>query len=377
MLVPYTRVENPEKLQRLIAAVLMITADVELEDLLHHIVGEACSLVDARYGALGVLNAARTGLDKFVTVGLSEAEVKAIGPRPSGRGVLGLLITEPRPLRLERVSEHPERYGFPANHPPMTSFLGVPIRVRDEVYGNLYLTDKVGAAAFSDEDEALAEGLAQAAGIAIQSSRLRDQVRILSVLDDRDRIARDLHDRVIQRIFAVGMTLQGVSRMPDPTQARNRIDRAVDELDATIAEIRSTIFELGEGSLPGGLRRSIVQLCEEMTPTLGARPEVSFHGPIDNTIPKQTADHIVAVVREALTNAGKHAGATAYRVKLRVGDNEVVLEVSDNGTGFDAVAKGAGLGLTNLQNRAERLSGTFQVMSGASDGTRLIWTVPL
>jgi signal transduction histidine kinase len=376
MLVPYTRVEDPEKLQRLMAAVLMITADVELQDLLRHIVEEAASLVDAHYGALGVLNQSRTGLEQFVTVGIGQDEVSAIGPPPIGRGVLGLLITDPRPLRLARLGDHPESYGFPPHHPSMTSFLGVPIRVRDDVYGNLYLTDKRDAEAFSDEDEALAEALAQAAGIAIQNSRLHDQVRVISVLDDRDRIARDLHDRVIQRIFAVGMTLQGVARMPDPTQARSRIDRAVDELDATIAEIRSTIFELGESSLPGGLRQSIVRLSEEMAPTLGARPELSFSGPIDNTVPKQTADQILAVVREALTNAGKHASASSYRVSLRV-DDDIVLEVVDNGTGFDPEAVSGGLGLMNLRNRAEKLNGTFQVMSSAGEGTRLIWAVPL
>ncbi|HEY1444979.1 MAG TPA: GAF domain-containing sensor histidine kinase [Acidimicrobiales bacterium] len=374
---PYTRVEDPKKLQRLMAAVLMITADVELQDLLQHIVEEARSLVNARYGALGVLNPSRTGLEQFVTVGLSEDETQAIGPRPIGRGVLGLLITEPRPLRLERLGDHPESYGFPADHPPMTSFLGVPIRIRDDVYGNLYLTDKVGADAFSDEDEALAEALAQAAGIAIESSRLHDQVRIISVLDDRDRIARDLHDRVIQRIFAVGMTLQGVARMPDPTQAHSRIDKAVDELDATIAEIRSTIFELGESSVPGGLRQSIVRLCDEMAPSLGARPELSFRGAIDNTVPKQTADHILAVVREALTNAGKYADATVYRVTLRVED-DIVLEVSDNGAGFDhAAATITGLGLVNLKNRAEKLNGSLDVLSTATEGTRLTWTVPI
>ena len=355
----------------------MITADVELQDLLRHIVDEARSLVDAHYAALGVLNPARTGLEQFVTVGLTDAEEKAIGPRPIGRGVLGLLITDSRPLRLHRLGKHPESYGFPPNHPPMTSFLGVPIRVRDEVYGNLYLTDKVGAPAFSEEDEALAEALAQAASIAIQTSRLHDQVRVLSVLEDRDRIARDLHDRVIQRIFAVGMTLQAVARMPDPGEATTRIDRAVDELDATIAEIRSTIFELGESSIPRGLRQSILQLSEEMTPTLGARPELSFHGTIDNSVPKQTADHILAVVREALTNAGKHADATVYRVTLRVED-DIVLEITDNGSGFVPLAGGnGGLGLVNLRNRAEKLNGSFQIVSEAGEGTRLIWTVPI
>lgn len=233
------------------AAVLMITADVELPDLLRHITEEACALVGARYGALGVLNSARTELEQFLTVGLTEDEERAIGPRPRGHGVLGVLITDPRPLRLERIREHRESYGFPVNHPPMTSFLGMPLRVRDDVYGNLYLTDKVDGTSFSEEDEALVEALALAAGIAIHTSRLHDQVRVLTVLDDRDRIARDLHDRVIQRIFAVGMTLQGVARMPDSTQMTDRIEKAVDELDTTITDIRSAIFELGESSIPG------------------------------------------------------------------------------------------------------------------------------
>lgn len=169
-LVPYTRVNDAEKLRRLMGAVLMITADVELADLLSHLVEEARSLVGARYAALGVLNETRTGLEQFITVGLSEADEVVIGERPTGRGVLGLLITEPEPLRLEHLEEHPSRYGFPPGHPPMTSFLGVPLRVRDDVYGNLYLTDKEGATAFTDEDEALAEALALAAGIAIENT---------------------------------------------------------------------------------------------------------------------------------------------------------------------------------------------------------------
>jgi GAF domain-containing protein len=211
----------------------MIEAYVELPVLLRHLVEEACSLVDARYGALGVLNEARTGLEQFVTVGLSESEEQSIGPRPTGRGVLGLLITEPAPLRLADLASHSDSYGFPAHHPPMTSFLGVPVRVRGDIYGNLYLTDKQGADDFSDEDEALAEALSVAAGIAIENTRLNDRVRVLSVLEDRDRIARDLHDRVIQRIFAVGMTLQGATRLPDLGQVMNRVDKAVDDLDST------------------------------------------------------------------------------------------------------------------------------------------------
>jgi signal transduction histidine kinase len=374
--VPYTRVNDPEKLRRLMGAVLMITADVELTDLLRHVVEEARTLVGARYAALGVLNPARTGLEQFLTAGLSEAEEARIGDRPVGRGVLGVLITESSPLRLAHLEEHPGRYGFPANHPPMTSFLGVPVRVRDEVYGNLYLTDKQGEAAFTDEDEALAEALALAAGLAIENNRLHDRVLVMSVLDDRDRIARDLHDRVIQRVYAVGMNLQGATRLPEREQVVERVTRAIDELDLTINEIRSAIFELSEAALPGGLRQAVLQLAAELSDSLGVRPEVRFEGTVDNSVPQHLGDHVLAVVREGLTNAGKHAEASCYEVTLGVTD-QVVLELLDDGVGIELPQSKPGLGLINLRDRAEKLGGTFEVHPREGGGTRLVWSVPL
>jgi signal transduction histidine kinase len=374
--VPYTRVSDPEKLRRLMGAVLMITADIELNELLGHFVEEACALVGARYGALGVLNESRTALERFLTVGLGEDEERAIGARPTGRGVLGLLITDPRPLRLANLANDPHGFGFPPQHPPMTSFLGVPVRVRDDIYGNLYLTDKVGEDEFSDEDEALAEALALAAGITIENTRLHDRVRVISVLNDRDRIARDLHDRVIQRIFAVGMTLQGAARLPDALAMADRVTKAVDELDATISEIRTAIFELGEGPLPGGLRQAVLALADELSPTLGGRPEVSFSGPVDTTVPGNVADHLLAVLREGLTNASKHARASRHIVSVTVGDT-VLLEIVDDGIGVDPGALSWGLGLANLRNRAEKLGGTFVVEAAPGGGTRLAWSAPL
>jgi signal transduction histidine kinase len=374
---PHRKVNDPAKLRRLVDAVLIMEADIELPLLLRHLVEEACSLVDARYGALGVLNESRTDLEQFVTVGLSDAAEQAIGPRPAGRGVLGVLITDPVPLRLTDLGVHPDRYGFPANHPPMKSFLGVPVRVRSQVYGNLYLTDKVGAQDFSDEDEALAEALALATGIAIENARLHDRVRMLSVIDDRDRIARDLHDRVIQRVFAVGMSLQGAARLPERDQIVERVNKAVDDLDATVTEIRTAIFELGESPMPGGLRRSAVELTKEMASSLGMRPEIIFQGPIDNAVPQHVADHVLAVLREALTNVGKHAQATRCTVTISVAD-DVILEVSDNGAGIRIpLADGAGLGLVNLRSRAEKLKGSFEVQVNEEGGTRLLWRVPL
>jgi signal transduction histidine kinase len=357
-------------------AVLMIEADIELPVLLGHLVEEARTLVGARYGALGVLNDARTGLEQFLTVGLSESEEQAIGPRPTGRGVLGLLITDPAPLRLNELGAHEFSYGFPPNHPPMKSFLGVPIQAKGEVYGNFYLTDKIGADRFTDEDEALAEALALAAGIAIDNTRLHDRVRTISVLDDRERIGRDLHDRVVQRLFAVGMALQGAARLPELDLVRKRIDKVVDDVDATISEIRTTIFELGDSSIPGGLRRAVVGLAGELAPTLGVRPELTFQGAIDNTIPQQTADHLLAVLRELLTNIGKHAYATRVVVVLIVAD-DITLEVVDNGIGITPAADGRGLGLTNLRSRAEKLGGTFEIQTVDDGGARATWRVPV
>ena len=373
---PYHNVEDPAKLLRLIDAVLMIEAAVELPLLLRHLIEEACSLVDARYGALGVLNEARTGLEPFITVGLADAQEQAIGARPTGRGVLGVLIADATSLRLRDLGTHPDSYGFPAHHPPMKSFLGVPVRVRSVVYGNLYLTDKIGAEDFSDQDQALAEALAVAAGIAIENTRLHERVRVLSVLDDRDRIARDLHDRVIQRVFAVGMALQGAVRLPERDQVVERVNKAIDDLDTTVTEIRTAIFELGSKAIAGGLRHSVLKLTEEMASSLGTRPEVTFNGAIDNAISQRIADNLLAVLREALTNAGKHAKATSYIVTLGVAE-EVILEVQDNGIGIElSQAFGAGLGLVNLRSRADRLGGSFEIRTG-EDGTRLVWRVPV
>ena len=372
---PYHNVEDPAKLLRLIDAVLMIEAAVELPVLLRHLIEEACSLVNARYGALGVLNEARTGLDPFLTVGLGDAEEESIGARPTGRGVLGVLIAEPAPLRLKDLGRHPDSYGFPPHHPAMKSFLGVPVRARSTVYGNLYLTDKMGADEFSEQDQALAEALAVAAGIAIENTRLHERVRVLSVLNDRDRIARDLHDRVIQRIFAVGMSLQGATRMSEQNQILERVNKAVDDLDTTITEIRTAIFELGDKAMSGGLRQSVLELTEEMASSLGARPEVTFDGAIDNAISQVIADSLLAVLREALTNAGKHAKATSYNVTISV-DADVLLEVGDNGRGIELPGSfGAGLGLVNIRSRAQRLGGSLEILTG-EDGTRLLWRVP-
>src|SRR6478672_11206799 len=205
---------------------MAIGSDLDLEATLRHIIEAARDLVDAQYGALGVLNPERTGLSEFITVGIDDETRRAIGPLPKGHGILGLLIADPRPLRLPDLTEHPDSYGFPPHHPPMTSFLGVPVMVRGEVFGNLYLTDKQSAEVFTDVDEELTVALAAAAGVAIENARLHARVRDLALLEDRERIAMDLHDTVIQRIFATGMSLQATSRLTDQPDAARRIETA-------------------------------------------------------------------------------------------------------------------------------------------------------
>jgi signal transduction histidine kinase len=308
---------------------------------------------------------------------MTDAAQASIGDRPTGRGVLGTLISEPTPIRLASIATHPASFGFPPGHPPMTSFLGVPIRIRadGEPFGNLYLTNKIGAEEFSEEDEALVEGLALAAGIAIQNTRLHERVRVLSLLDDRDRIAMALHDTVIQRLFASGLALQSAKRELEAAKMASRVDRVIDDLDTTIALIRTAIFELGD-RLEVGLRSRVHALIEQLSPALGARPQVAITGPVDE-VPPEVVTHALAVVRESLTNAGKHAHATRFSVAIRVAD-DLSVEVTDNGVGLTALnRRGPGMGLGNLKSRAAKLGGTFELAPAEGGGTKVVWRVPL
>src|SRR5262245_19382924 len=238
---PFSEI-NPH-IQELLDAITSIGTDLSLPRVLRRIVESARSLVAANYGALGVIGEDQH-LSEFITAGIDRDRYDAIGHLPEGHGILGLLIVDPRPLRLRDLGKHEQSYGFPAHHPDMHSFLGVPILVRDAVFGNLYLCDKRGADEFSDEDERLAMALAAAAGVAIENARLMERVEEVAVVEDRERIARDLHDKVIQRLFAAGMTLQTLAPVPGRKELSNRINDVIDELDVTIREIRSTIFAL-------------------------------------------------------------------------------------------------------------------------------------
>ncbi|WP_207957744.1 GAF domain-containing protein [Streptomyces sp. YIM 98790] len=538
------------RMHSLLEAVLSVGRELELDQVLRRIVEAATTLTDARYGALGVIGD-NNRIAKFLTVGISDELARKIGPYPSGHGILGELIRHPHPLRLADLSAHPASYGFPAHHPPMHSFLGVPIRVRDEVFGNLYLTEKRGGAEFDADDEAVLTTLSVAAGVAIDNARLyresrrREQwlgaigeivrtllsgasttdvlgliarkalevaeadsacvllptadgsalrveiaegtdarmlaglrvpmedslsgaaartgepavtldirsdpggfgfhgleepqgpvvavpmlspheaargalrlarragrtgfddieVGLLSgfaaqaalalevarhrteseqvkLLQDRDRIARDLHDLAIQRLFATGMTLQSAGRLIDRPEAADRVNRAVDDLDETIKIIRSTIFALrtsGDSADERSLRRRLTRVVNSASEVLGFMPALRMEGPVDTDVTEEIADHVEAVTAEALSNVARHAHARRADVALTVA-TEVVLTVTDDGLGVGSPARTGGL--SNMRSRAEQLGGGFEVgpageENGEPVGTRLVWRVPL
>ncbi len=534
--------DTRDRVNALLEAVVGIGSEVELESVLRRITEAAVQLVDARYGALGVIGD-NGQLREFLPVGLDQDQIAAIDHWPEGKGLLGELIARPRPLRTPDIAEHPQSSGFPAGHPPMRTFLGAPLQIRDVVYGNLYLTDKRGGEPFDDDDEALVVALAAAAGAAVEKARLyadarrqqrwlqassevnrrlltdappeevlklitdltldlagadlavlalpagtgghlviehasgagadaafglmlpghssvsglvmttgeaifvddfrsdprvaavarehlglgpavivplgsagkvrgvlttgrlpgakplpataiemvttfaaqagiglelaehrRDAQRI-AVFADRDRIARQLHDLVIQRLFATGMSLQAAIGMLPDTQATGRVVQAVDALDETIRDIRSTIFTLQshQENDAQGLRTQIMAVIDEMAQALGFAPGLRMDGNLDD-VPWQASQDMLLALREALSNAARHAQAT--KVDISAGaDGDLVLTVQDNGVGIKDTGRRSGL--ANLQERAQSLGGQLRLSEPPGGGTRLEWRVPL
>ncbi|MEU0439274.1 GAF domain-containing protein [Streptomyces sp. NPDC006186] len=535
-----------DRVHSLLEAVLSVGRELDLEQALRSIVEAAAALVDAEYAALGVIGPDGRRLSAFHTVGVTEQQIARIGHYPEGHGILGELIRHPEPLRLAKLSQHPASYGFPPHHPPMNTFLGVPIRVRDQVFGNLYLTEKRGGLQFDEEDESVLSTLAVAAGVAIDNARLYEESRLrerwlrataeithglmsgaeraevlgllaerareitgaalaavampvedtqslsvelatgteaelhrglvlpvdgslmgeafrtaapvtsedivtdqrvgagptrftglgpavavpvgtgvegvrgvvllvreagqtafsdkeieplqgfaaqaavameladrrrdaeeIAVLQDRDRIARDLHDLAIQRLFATGMTLQSAGRFIEHQEAAERVVRAVDDLDETIKIIRSTIFGLRsrDGSARSGLRARVVRAVGEAAPVLGFAPSVRMEGLIDTHVSRETADHLMAVLSEALTNIARHARADRAAVALETDGREIRLTVTDNGVGLPEGGRRSGL--RNMAERAEQLGGALHTRSPDGGGTELEWRVPV
>ena len=368
---------GPRQLRRLLDAVMSIGSELDLDEVLLRIIEVAAELVDADYGALGVLDERGTRLAQFITTGLDDETRAKIGHLPEGHGILGLLIVDAKPIRLPDLREHPDSFGFPPHHPVMRSFLGVPVRVRGKVFGNLYLCDKAGGDVFTDIDEEMITALAGAAGIAIDNARLHARVAELAMFEDRERIARELHDTVIQRLFATGLALQATQRLVEKPEVATRIQAMVEDLDTTVRHIRSVIFELHTARLPGNsVRQAVLELCAESSRALGFEPQVHFDGPIDSLVDDEMASHVLAVLQEALSNVTRHAQATAVLVTVTAGDGRIVVTVGDNGRGMNEHVSG-GRGVDNVRVRATRLRGSVEWKPRPGGGTVLEFSAPV
>ncbi|NNN00286.1 MAG: GAF domain-containing protein [Acidimicrobiaceae bacterium] len=368
-------INDPERLHALIDAILLIETDAELDELLSRIVETASRLVGARYGALGVLASDGERLARFITFGLDAEQRKAIGLIPRGRGVLGESIRQRSVLRIDELNEHPGSVGVPANHPPMRRFLGVPVITGDNhVFGNLYLTDPFDGEPFDEEDSLLVAAFGRAAGLVIDQAMMRNQVRDLTLSEERERLARDLHDTVIQRLFGVGLALQMSLAAVLDDGVRTRINNVLDELDTTIHEIRTTIFEIDQDQGGGEtIQERISALTYEVASRLGVHADVRVAAGLDEKIGPRCAHHTVQALREILSNIVRHSKASAVQITVGRKDNLVELIVRDNGVGFIPNV-GPGRGLRNLASRARELGGDCAIKSEIGRGTMVTWT---
>ena len=371
----FHKINDPVRLHALIDAILLIEADADIEGLLGRIIEGASRLVGARYGALGVISGDGVTLSRFITYGLDDEQRAAIGPEPQGKGVLGEIILHPTPLRIDDLATHATSLGFPPNHPPMHRFLGVPVTTGDgHIFGNLYLTEPLDGEPFSQEDEHLVEAFGRAAGLVIDQELLRASVRELTLSEERERLARDLHDTVIQRLFGVGLALQiSLSSVLDD-DVRSRINSVLDELDATIHEIRTTIFEIDQEQPMGqSIEASVAQLAGEVESRLGVRAELKVASGIDQEIGARAARQALHALREILSNIVRHSKATMVQIHVDTTQNLIEVVVRDNGIGFTPNV-GSGRGLRNLSSRARQLGGDCTITSEIGVGTMVRWT---
>jgi signal transduction histidine kinase len=375
-------VRSDAALYALDAATRAIAGELDLDRVLQLIVDSVRELIGSRYAALGILDPGGSRIERFITSGISTEERALIGPPPSGHGLLGTIIRDGIPLRIPDIAAHPDTYGFPPNHPPMHSLLGVPVRIAGVTIGNFYLTEKAQGQAFSEEDQELVEMFAVHAGIAIQNARLHQRVQDLAVVDERLRISRDLHDGIIQSLYAVGLTLEDVPELmaKDSAEAADRVDRAIDRLHMTIGDIRTFITALGTGPESGvaaRLRDVVAEIAREPSLTVGL--DLDGAAGLDSRLSPQAAHELLQIAREALSNAVRHSGAERAEVSLAAKPDELVLTIADDGRGFDPASRRAAghFGLANLHDRAASVGGELDVDSSPGKGTRIIVRLPL
>ena len=357
-----------------------IAGVLDLEDALQLIVERVRTLVGARYAALGIVGP-DDRIQRFITSGMTPHERDAIGPLPRGRGLLGLIIREGRSYRIPNIAAHPDSSGFPPNHPPMTSFLGVPVTSQGRSVGNFYLTDKGGAAEFTPADQRLVELFALHAGIAIDNARLHQQAADLAIVQERDRIGRDLHDGIIQSLYAVSLSLEDVPEMMVSSQdeAEARVEAAIDSLQVAIRELRNFIYGLRPETFDGAdVAAGLVALAEQFRYNTLIDIDVQVEADAGLALSREHGAELLHLARESLSNAARHARPRHLAVTFRRDGDGATLIVADDGVGFDPsqpVAAGHH-GLGNMRQRAQSIGATLRVESTPGEGTRIIVSLP-
>jgi signal transduction histidine kinase len=370
---------TPLELRALTEAGITLASELSLEAVLQKVVDVACELVGARYGALSVLGSSGK-IERFITHGLSEEERARIGHLPVGRGLLGVIIREGTTIRMDDIGADGRSVGFPANHPPMRSLLGVPLVWAGRAIGNLYLTEKEGGH-FSERDEELMKLLSTQAAVAIRNAELHAMLESYTRLEERDRIAMDLHDGVIQSIYAVGLQLEDVAERVEGTpRAHATIERAINSLNSVIKDIRSYIFDLRPSvSSVEDLPQAIGELAQGLKVNTLIEAEVNVEGELDGLLSDAQALGLYHIAQEALNNIGKHSQATRAWVRLDSDGRSVRLEVADNGRGLAAEGEQehVGQGIRNIRDRARTLGATLSLDSKPGKGTTVRVVMPL
>jgi signal transduction histidine kinase len=375
-----TREQLQERLIALHKASLELVKDVSLDHLLERIAQVACEQSDARYAALGVLDEGGK-LVKFISVGMTDDEIKLLAHPPVGKGLIGELMNTEVPLRVPVIKDHPRSSGFPKNHPHMVSFLGVPIRAGNQQLGQIYLTNKVDAPEFTADDEKIIQMLAAYAAAAIQNARLHENTRRLAVLEERERIGMDLHDGIIQAIYGVGLSLESAlhSFEEDPQDAKTRVQRSIESLNQAIRDLRGYILDLrprqmGDEGLMSGLNR----LINEFRANTLANVQVSGNENELIALPHSHSMVLFHIAQEALANIAKHAKAKQVDISLWSTDERVLMEIHDNGKGFEMEKMNAsiGHGLANMQTRVHAIGGDVDISSVLDEGTTVLAWVP-
>ena len=375
-----TREQLQERLIALHQASLALVKDVSLDHLLQQIAQVACEQSSADYAAVGVLGEDGR-LQQFITVGMTENEIKLIAHPPVGRGLLGELMDAEHPLRVPVIQEHPKSVGFPANHPAMIPFLGVPIRTSDSQLGQIYLTKKANSAGFTEEDERIIQMFAGYAAAAIQNARLHENTQRLAVLEERERIGMDLHDGIIQSIYGLGLSLESAFHALDeePDNAKERLQRTMNGLNQVIRDIRSYILDLrprkmGDEGLISGMKRLVTEFrANTLAETSFTANESDLEG-----LPEAHATVLFHICQEALANIAKHARAKNVQVSLWATEDRVLMEINDDGNGFEMekMNKSIGHGLANMQTRAYAVGGDIDISSVLNEGSTILVWVP-